>query len=710
MKRLLQKIYLIFFLIFSLLILKAEDKITQKNEYSHIIVLKDGNEYKGRLKSIKDDSIIFEMDNIDKVFKKGDIERIQFHKKRLYEDIDNISKIEDPEIKEIWETSKKWEPTQALQVVILLDEMFYDFKIGNKVEITIKKAFKVLNEEGKNYSTQYFYYLKDCSKGDLLYGITILPDGSIRSIDESTINDEPINNEIPHYDNLHRIKFGLKDVDIGSVFIWEAKIEREWDYIKHPILIEKQLISYDNTEKSILKIKMPTSLKINYNFYDGFIPYKRPDVLKVKNKDGILYTIEQKNTEGFINDEKNSPSDYLIYPTFYAGPEISWQKLSSLYFTGFFNSPIQDKIKKLADDITKIEPSFIEKLSLLYNHVNREIDLTYIDFDQFQYIPLDENKLTEASSLNVLDKSYLFTRLANSVGIPVKFYFYRNNFKNQINNICPSIKQFDSAICEILIDKKPIYFSFEDQNYSIDQADYSISSAWALNVSEKNSKINRLKDIPYDYNKYQYDYQCFLKDDNTLYINKTTTINGNDETIWRRKRYLSKEELDKFMESKISTIGNDVTLSEYKFVNKLDEFEKPIVINENIMIKNYSYNSGKNIKLFKIPEIRISAQSVNKLQRNFPYKLDNTMLVEYNIEITIPDKYKVKYIPAALNLNYKDFSLLSNYSISNNKIKIAIKYYFMKDLISTNQYLNLKDWFEKFAKLTDEWILLEVAE
>ncbi len=707
MKKLLFSSFIILFFLFYLFILNAEDNLNPKNDYSHIIILKDGNEYKGKLKNIKDDTVIFEIDNKDKVFNRDEIERIQFHKKRLYEDVDNISKIDDPEIKEIWETSKKWEPTQTLQIVILLDEIFYDFKTGNKVEITIKKAFKILNEEGKNYSTQYFYYLKDCSKADLLYGITILPDGNIRSIDESAINDEPINNEIPYYDNLHRVKFGLKDVDIGSVFVWGAKVVREWDYIKHPILIENHLISYDNVEKSIIKIKTPPTLKINYNIYNGYIPFKKPDILKMKNKDGILYIIEQKNTTGFIKDEDNSPSDYLIYPTFYATPEISWQKLSNLYSTNFFNSQISDNIKKLAFNITNKEPDFIEKLSLLYNYVNREITLSDIDLDQFRYTPLEDEKLIKASSLNVLDKSYLFTRLANSLGIQAKFYFYRYNFKNEINNICPTLKQFDSAICEVIIDKNPVYFSFEDQNYSEDQADYSISSAWALNVSEKNSKIVKLKELPYDYNSYQYNYQCFLKEDNTFYINKTTTIIGSDETIWRRKRYLSQEELNRFMESRVSSIGNDVTLSEYKFVNKLDEFEKPVVINENIIIKNYSFNSGKNIKLFKIPEIKFNAQSVNKSQRILPYKLDNTMLADYKIEITIPDKYKVKYIPASLNLNYKDFSFNCNYSVNNNKISIVIKYFFMKDLIPIIQYADLKNWFEKIAKLTDEWILLE---
>ena len=703
MKKLLLKNILILFLIFSLFFLYAKD--TDKS--FHIIILKDGNEYKGKLKSIKEDMIIIEINGEEKIFNKSNVARIQFYKDRLYADIDNIKEINDREIQEIWEASKKWELSQNNQIVILLDKVYYDFKPGNKVNIKIKKAFKILNEEGKNYSTQYFYYLKNISKAELLYGITILADGSIKSIEESAINDEPINNEVPQYDNLHRIKFGLKDVDIGSVLVWEAEIETKWDYLNNPLLIDKELVGYNQVEKRIIKIRTPKTLKINYEVYEGLIPFKKPFVLVKKDKNSIIYTIEQRNIKNFINDEKNPPSVYVIYPTFYASININWKKLSNLYYNKFFSTSFSEKLKNRSREITNQGLYFEDKLLLLYNYVNREINLVDIDLDGFSYTPMEEKKLLDSSSLNVLDKSYLFTRLANSLKIPVKLYLYRYNFKDEINNKCPSLKQFDSAICEIKIDNKSIYFSFEDQSFTVNQVNYSASNAWALDVSTRNSKIVKLKKLSYDYNKYQYKYECFLKDDNTLYINKTTKINGEDETTWRRKRFYSKDELDNYMKSRVSTLGNDVTLNEYKFINNLDEFEKPIIINEKILIKNYSYNSGKNIKLLKIPEVKFSAESVNKIERILPYKINNTMHAIYDIDIVFPDKYKVKYIPDSINLNFDGFSFISNYLVNNNKIKININYYFSKDTISINQYSKLKDCFEKLAKLTDEWILLE---
>jgi hypothetical protein len=139
----------------------------------------------------------------------------------------------------------------------------------------------------------------------------------------------------------------------------------------------------------------------------------------------------------------------------------------------------------------------------------------------------------------------------------------------------------------------------------------------------------------------------------------------------------------------------------------LGDFSKAIKFNEKIFIKNYSYNSGKNIKLLRIPEIKFSAESVNKVKRLFPYKIDNTMLAIYDMEITFPDKYKVKYISDSLNLNFEGFFFKSSFSVHKNKIKIKFTYSFSKDLIPVTDYNKLKESFEKLAKLTDEWILLE---
>ena len=138
--------------------------------------------------------------------------------------------------------------------------------------------------------------------------------------------------------------------------------------------------------------------------------------------------------------------------------------------------------------------------------------------------------------------------------------------------------------------------------------------------------------------------------------------------------------------------------------------EKPVIIEENIRINNYSFSSGENIKLLKIPGIKFSAGAVSKIDRVLPYDIGATSKSIYRLNLSFPDKYKVEYLPKALNLGYEGFSFSSDYSTKDNMIIVDINTCYTKDLIPVSQYKELKSWIEQRAKLTDQWILLEAKD
>ena len=118
---------------------------------------------------------------------------------------------------------------------------------------------------------------------------------------------------------------------------------------------------------------------------------------------------------------------------------------------------------------------------------------------------------------------------------------------------------------------------------------------------------------------------------------------------------------------------------------------------------------NKNVKLFKIPDIRFGAESVGKSERILPYRIGETSLNVYKISILLPKNYTVKYIPLSLNSSYDGFSIQSNYRAKGNKIEINIKTTYTKDELPANQYHDFKKWSELKAKLTNEWIIMEIV-
>ncbi|MBN2545398.1 MAG: DUF3857 domain-containing protein [Spirochaetes bacterium] len=704
-----KKLYFTFILFFFTVFKLISSEITKEQSLpnTHIIILKDGSEYKGNLLKIEDGKIYFKINNDERIFNKDYVDRIQFQQRRIYQDIKSITEISDQEIQYLWENSKKREKDPNEPIVMLLDKLVVEYLSDRKVKINIKKAFKILNEAGKEYSTQFFYYLKNHSDYKLLYGITVLPDGSVSSIEETAVNDEPINNQIPDYNLLHRVKFGLKDVDVESVFVWEAEITRDFDNVKLPFLVEKELIEKVNIEKQIIKILAPKNLKINYTIYDGLIPYKKVKLKKYREKNKIIYQVEQNNIPAFIEDENNIPSASIIFPKIYACLKSSWLNIGKEIYKNFFYNKDNAKFNELLKSIIGNETDKYKQIQLIYDYINRKINLINIPPDEFYYLPLIDDKIINLSTLNILDKTYLFIRLLNILNIESKFYYYRENYKNKITDKIQSLKLLDNVACEVNINDKKLIVSFENQNFNIGQHYYSVSNAHALIIDNRSKKLINIEKIAFDYNFTERKYKCLLREDNTLELKRTTVISGTDQAFWRNKRFLSKGELDKYMETRISNLGSNVELKNYSFPNKLENFDELVIIEEEIEIKDFAFASGDLYKIFKIPEFTFSAGSVSKKQRSLPYDLDRTEKSRYVFEITLPENYRVLYLPDNLNMKTDDYSISADFESNVNNINIIIELIYFNDIISTEKYNGFKQWMENNAKLSKEWILLE---
>ena len=697
-----QKILFIFYLMLFFILNVYSQEIKDKST----VILKDGREYKGNLIKIDEQDVIFEIDGKINNFKKIDVSKINLAQKRLYEDKENISQIADPEIKWVWEDSKKWEINQNQNIIILLDKLTYNFNENNQLVIRIKKGIKILNEDGKELSKQYFYYLKNYYSAKLLYGITIMNDGAISYVDEEAINDEPINGNFPQYDNLQRIKFGLKNIDVGSVFVWEAEVKGSFSDLENPFFTQRNLISEFPIEKRIVQFITPENVNLNFYYKDGILPYKESQIRQFKLGTKKFYIMEENNIGEFINDELQSPASDLIYPFFYATVNTNWQTISTNYFNKFFKVSPSNSIKKFAMSIVKDETNDLKKINLLYEYVNRSIKLVDIEMSNSKYIPSEDDKILKSNNLNVLDKSYLFIRLLNSIGIDGKMFFYRNNGAGKLIDEVASLKQFDSTICMVEIDGKKTLVSFENENFALGQTNFNASEASCLQVTKPYSTKEVLPKINPDDNKTEVIYECELTADNTLIVKSTMTIYGKLQAEYRTKRFLSKEELDKWAKEGASRFGNDYTLESYNFVNNLSDFDKPVIYEEKIKVTNYSFSYKRGLKLFKLPAFFYNSKSVSKQKRIFPFDFYNTNVDNYKFSIKLPETYQVIFTPQPINYTYDDFSFTGEYKIEDGKILFEAKNVVSKRIIPQDKYETLKLWMEEKTKFSSEWIMI----
>ncbi len=693
------------FLIILIFISCQTTEVVQKKDSIHIIILNDGSEYKGRLIKIEGDKLFFLINNKINEFNRDDIKKIQFKQERLFEEFSNINQIKDPDIKFIWEKARNITSQNNENIAILLYKKNIVIDENNNYKMNIKIGFKVLTEEGKQESTQYFYYNKLFSKARLLYGITISKNGRLSFVEEEAINDEPIYNINPQYDIVQRIKFGLKDSEIGAVHIWEAEITGSYDDIKNPFFLEENLIEDYYLEKKVINIIYPENKEIEYEIYNGLIPFKKPDIRFSKSNKfkQISFTLEKIET--FINDEQNTPDDDKILPSVSLFFKNSLNNLINSYYKKYFLSQLPDNIKDFGNNIIGKEKDKEKIVKLLYEYINRKINYSNISPRNSRYIPLPEEKILQVNSLNALDKSYLFTRLCKNYNIPVEMLFYRYSTKKNFENFV-NLKQFDSVLCIVNINGRTQIVIFEKPDFTLYQRNLESSDAIGIIVSSQNYSIVKLDKISLEENVIEQHYICELNENNSLKVKRISIIKGSEELSFRNLRGLTKEEIDKNIISRLNSISDDIELINYKFINELSDFDKNIYLEENFIINNFSITSG-SIKLFNLPGFNYTTNNVIKETRRLPFVINYIGKTKIYIEIKIPDNYKVSFVPASISTIFDDIELKTNFSYDSNILKFNYEMLYKNLEIETKNYKDIKKCLEQRAFLSKEWIMIE---
>jgi hypothetical protein len=652
--------------------------------------------------SATDKEVVFMINGENRTFNKESVNKIQFRQYREYENVKKVDEIKDKDIQFIRKSSKKWGRSQENGYVTLLSKMSYEILDNNTYRLNIKKGIKILNEDGKKASTQYFYYLKTNSDVKLKYAFTILKDGGISTVDEEAVNDEPINNSYPNYDELRRVKFGLKDVDLESVFVWEAEIVRKIDGLSSPFYIEENILESEPVEKKIIEINNPLSIKLNVKFYDGYIDYPKPNIVR----NSKYFSASFDNLPGYVVDEDNIPSYSMILPKAYASLGGDFDAIKENYKNKYFKNDYSDEIKDYSLKYAGVCKNEIETLDQIYDRINRNIELARVPFSQARYTPLDDKTLVNSSYLNVLDKSYYFTRLANALGVNVEMIFYKDYKDCAVVSECPSLRQYDSVLCKYDNGGISLYYSFENQDYSSGQRPLSSNYAEALNISRSDESLTRLDKLNAEENGIEINYICDISGAD-LTLKRTTTLTGVYQTSWRDKRRLSKEKFENWLRMRTKSLGSDVAIKNYSFLNDLSDYKKEVAFQEEYLIRNFTFSSGENFKFFTMPSIQRDASSTAKAYRRFPYDAGDVSYERIKFVIGVPDGYKFYHYPEDLNVKFSGGVFSGKYSIKDEKLILEISTVYDDALVFPDKYAEYKKWSEETARFCKEWIMIK---
>jgi len=190
------------------------------------IYLNSGEEYRGTLERIADGKVVARIAGEERRFELANIQRIEFQRRRQHDDVATADQFPDlpvfqaiaPKTEEL---AKRF--PQAGHVV-LYDSARVRLMAKGRYAVERVRAWRILHERAANSAKRALVYLRDRQAVEVLYGLSVAPDGAVSRLSDSAMKDEALYATQPAYDFQRRLRFSLRGPVPGATLIEATRL------------------------------------------------------------------------------------------------------------------------------------------------------------------------------------------------------------------------------------------------------------------------------------------------------------------------------------------------------------------------------------------------------------------------------------------------------------------------------------------------------
>ena len=298
----------------------------------------------------------------------------------------------------------------------------------------------------------------------------------------------------------------------------------------------------------------------------------------------------------------------------------------------------------------------------------------------------------------------LLTLMLQTAGIksdPVLFSTRDNGIA--ITNY-PTISKFNSVLSRVEIDGKEVLLDAISKYcpFGVLPANDINGKGRVVNNSggdwaelKTNDKYNEIKK-----------YDLTISTDGNLTGAITSSYSGYAGMAYR-KSINSATSTDEYFR-KMQENLKGLTINKYTISNKSDNY-KPSSDSLNVDITDQIEIVGDKILFDPLLFEKIEKNRYTLEDRKYPVDYNYPISENYTFIYTLPKGYQVESLPESVELKLPDNSISISYSLksADNKIKVQYRRDVNKMLFMPNQYVALKDFYDKIVKKHAEQIILK---
>jgi hypothetical protein len=611
---------------------------------------------------------------------------------------------------------KKYSRDKEAEAIVLYDmAKSYFYRMENTFDVVFerKTRIKILSEAGIKWAEVEIPIYKE---GDIYEEIFDI-EAYTYNFENGVIKKLKLDVSNTYTEKLNKYwyvkKIALPNVKVGSIIEYRYKINsqylfnlRDWEFQwKIPVVYSEYQVRMVPFYEYTFLLQGADKFDSHSSVIDRGISrhYGSITYQDVVNK-FVMKDVPAFKSEDFIT----SINDYIIKLDFQLSriiyPEggiveimTTWEKMiKELSKHKKFGKYVK-RSKKLTSKLIKKEIEKIETESEKFNFVLDYVKRNYKwDGSYGKYASKTPKKLTKEKLGNCADINLFTIGLLNGVGIkatPV-IISTRNNGKIKYNY--PFSKLFNYVLIYANVDGENI-LSDATEIYSLNnRIPTKCINEKGLIVGKDNVEwVNLEVKFP---SEIKTDFEIKFENDKTFitHISQTST---EYDALYYRKHYTNNI---KTIKKKIASDKYNIIDSSLTVLNQFDK-EKPYILNYSLSSKP-EYINGK-IYMSPFPNEAITDNPLKQKKRSYDIDMIYTKKRSFNSTISIPEGYKIDYLPKELKISNIVFDL--NYTIKQDKnnINVSLNYYFKNPIYSSRNYSNIKSYFDKIVNKGSEKIV-----
>ncbi|HEX4375000.1 MAG TPA: transglutaminase-like domain-containing protein [Puia sp.] len=468
-------------------------------------------------------------------------------------------------------------------------------------------------------------------------------------------------------------------------------------------------------EKRTLIFNVPDWLEVDLREFN-FAGYDiKKDIQKDPATKTTKYIYELKNIPA-LKKEYRSPDLAKEYPhiivvsksfTDNGQKKILFESVKDLY--AWYHSLCKDignsnaDLQPMVSQLTKDKKSDIEKIESMYYWVQDKV--RYIAFENgiMGFKPEAAQNVFKNKYGDCKGKANLLTQMLRVAGYDARLTWI-GTADLPYDYSLPSLAVDNHMISTLVLNGKHYFLDGTEEDIAFNDYASRIQGKQVLIEDGDNYMLDRIPEFPADKNKIESNLKLKISDGaltgtcNSIYNGEAKiSIVGAFNAI---RSDTKKDELESFLKSD----NSNVVISNIHEPVWGDR-QKPLQISYDIKVNNQVTKAANELYINPDWKKELASFDFDSTRKN-DYEFDHKICINTQIEIAVPDGYKIDYLPENVSKKMPDYSFEGSYTNKGNSILYSKKIIINKTIIRKQEFDKWNDFAAAITKFYNDQVVL----